>query len=284
MRKGIVTRRQFAVLTGASFVGGLSFSPKLARANEFSWAGDDELPGALASTADIDQILIELENQRSYISLANNDTLAADCARVTEGAQLAVTKSVEALELQLNEANAGALVSTVGAVISGISAGLLFVSSIPVWLVVASGALVTGAIVPFAFSLGSASKSGNVGDGVVVASSFFSGRLSLIASVSSVSSSAKLTGRIFGGFAAGVDTILTIRDWSKVADIKEKLERLELESRGLEVEAEKLQSNLAVCREVRIQQIEESIKGVTYLRELTSIPRSNSNSGAMIIP
>lgn len=283
LRQCAISKRDF--LTFGTAAGGMMFlGPMPARSETVLGAGNDTLPGELATAADIDRFISELSNKFSQISLANDQALQDECEAIIVGAQQSIENTRLALSGNLDRANSDALISSVGAVLSGVSFALLFVSTSPVWLVTAGGLMVAAATVPFALSLNNASKSGNLRDGVVVATSFTSGRLSLIASAPGVSTAARLTGRSFGALAAGVDAAFAIRDWANVAQIRTSLQRLETQAEGLRSEAERLKNDLSACRETRMIQIQESIEGLRYIRDLSVIPGMTTNSRELVLP
>lgn len=283
-KKSTVSKRGFLTLGAAAASGVLFLGSKPARSETFLGVGNDALPGALATTADIDRLTSELSNKFSQISLANDQALQEECEIVMLGAQQSIENARLALSEKLDKANSDALISSVGAVLSGVSFALLFVSTSPVWLVTAGGLMVAAATVPFALSLSNASKSDDLRDGVVVATSFTSGRLSLIASAPGVSTAARLTGRSFGALAAGVDAAFAIRDWANVAQIRASLQNLEAQAEGLRSEAERLKNDLSACRETRMIQIQESIEGLRYIRDLSVIPGITTNPGELVLP
>ena len=280
----LISRRRFTQMAGASSILSTTglVRPAFAAGESFAWVGSDSLAGDIASTGEIDDMIAELNQTRSRIQLANDDTLKELSSTIHDGALKAKTQAAAATAIDLQQANYDKLVSTVGLVVSGISLGLLFVTATPVWVVVGAG-LVISAGVPFALSLAAASKSGNVGDGVAVMSSFSAGRMSLIASGQGVSSAAKLSGRVFGGFAVCIDLVLAIRAWNNVDSIRSQITLLNNEAAALEAEAKLMKSDLNYFRQTRLIQIDESIAGLTYLKDLTSIPRPAS-PGTIILP
>lgn len=279
-----ISRRDFLVF-GPRAAGGLLFlGAPPAQAATFTGLRSDPLPGRIAGASDIDQFISELNNKLSQISLANEQALQAECDAMISGAQQSVKASQAALASDLDEANKSALISSVGTALSGISLALLFVSTSPLWLVSAGGLLIVAATVPFSLSLGNASQSANPVEGVVVATSFTSGRLSLVASSPGVSTTARLTGRTFGALAVGIDAAFAIRDWISVSEIHRSLQNLEVRSQELHSLALRLRSDREACRETRLTQIRESIEGLTYLRNLTATPTNTSNSRALILP
>ena len=270
---------------GVATAGGtMLLRPRAAHAETFFGIGNDKLPGALATKEDIDRLISKLNKKLSQISLANDQALQEECQAIVLGMQRSVDGARAALNIDLNEANSNALISSVGAALSGISFALLFVSTSPIWLVTAGGLMVGAAAAPFALSLSNASKSDNLRDGVVVTTSFTSGRLSLIASGPGVSTAARLTGRSFAALAAGVDATFAIRDWINVAQIRASLQNLETEASELWIEAERIKNNLGACRETRITQIHESIEGLKYIKGLSVLPSAKTNSGQLILP
>lgn len=278
------SRRKFLNFCATATVGTVFLKPKFAYSETLLRIGNDALPGELANTADIDNLISKLNNEFSRVSLANTKALQEECQIIVQGAQQSVKSARAALTVSLNEANSNALISSVGAALSGISFALLFVSTSPIWLVTAGGLMVAAAAVPFALSLNNASKSDNLGDGVVVATSFTSGRLSLIATGPGISTAARLTGRSFGALAAGVDAIFAIRDWTNVAQIRASLQSLEVEAIELRKEAERLKNDLVACREMRMTQIQESIDGLEYIKGLSALPTATTNPSNLILP
>ncbi len=279
-----INRRRFTQIAGASCILSTTglVRPAFAADESFAWVGSDSLGGDIASTGEIDGMIAELNQARSLIQLANSDTLKELSSTIHDGAIEAKTQAAAAAAINLQQANSDKLISTVGLVVSGISLGLLFVTATPIWVVVGAG-LVISAVVPFALSLAAASKSGNVGDGVAVMSSFSAGRMSLIASGRGISSAAKFSGRVFGGFAACIDIVLAIRAWNNVDSIRDQITLLNNEAAALEAEANLMKSDLSYFLETRLIQIDESISGLTYLKDLTSIPRPN-NPDTIILP
>ena len=274
------------VLGASVFTPGMVLLPSSASAEAFAWKGSEALPGSLAKDSDFDGMLSQLNNQRSQLSLASDSFLKSECANVNNGALAAVQQSIAAGKIELKEANKAKIVSTIGAVVSGISLSLLFVATSPAWVVVAgaaSGVLVLASTGTIALSLAAASKSGNVADGVAVGASWAGGRLSLIASAPKISTATQLTGRTFGGLAFAVDAVVATKAWIDVSTIKGNLDRLQQSADALKQETAKMVADLEYCRSVRIQQIDESISGLQYLKDLTSVSRP-SNGGTIVLP
>jgi hypothetical protein len=282
--KMMIDRRRFTQIAATSSVlstTGLIQSAFSAE-ESFAWVGSDNLGGNIASTGDIDGMIAELNQTRAQIQLANDNALNTLSSTIYDGAVEAKTKTVELAAIDLKQANSDKLISTVGLAISGVSLGLLFVTAAPVWVIVGAG-LVISATVPFALSLGAASKSQNLSDGVAVVSSFSAGRMSLIASGEAVSTAAKFSGRVFGAFAFCIDLVLAIRAWHNVNRIRDQITLLENETAALEAEASRMKSDPNYFRQTRLTQIDETISGLMYLKELTSIPRPTT-PGSIILP
>jgi hypothetical protein len=233
----MTNRRTFCLhllLTG-TILGGGTFWSRNAHAACVDSLGSEPLPGRAATLAEIDAMIIEVENTRAQFSMANDAFLREECGKIAAGIRESIDQQNAAIAIaegEWDEAAQAAMLAFLGSAVAGVSVAMIVLSvSSPLWIGVVTGLSITAGTVPFALSLQRASETGNASDGVILGSSWVSGKMSLL---TAVENGAEMLGKMAAWLGLALEVGQLIRAGANMVEVKAKLEKLLAVTQSLE--------------------------------------------------
>jgi hypothetical protein len=231
--------------------------------------------GSALSGGSLQSAIDRLVNERSLISLANENTLRAECARVADAAAQGIQKSTElrnTLNGQLTDAQISLGISGVSAIVGAIGAFAFVYTTSPVWV----GLAVTIGTANAVWSLIQFEKtSGN--DRAIVGVSHVAGRLSLIGSAKDISQMASNVARGFSVLGAATDTYFAIKAGFVAADTQSRIDDMTNNLTALRASYQAYAGDPAACRAARMVELDESIEALEFVRDLGNLSKSGGS-------